>query len=57
MTKIGNINNIDDDELITCVNCKYRDIAKVWKNNKGRCISCKSRAFVLTNTIRKSKKR
>lgn len=32
----------DDDEILMCVNCNYRDNAFIWKKNQDRCIQCQS---------------
>lgn len=45
----------DDDEILECINCGYKDEAKIWKKNQDRCIQCQSYSkvvFIKIKTIK-----
>jgi predicted nucleic-acid-binding Zn-ribbon protein len=48
--EINNLKDIEDKAVLVCFNCKYTDIASVWKNGGegqyGKCKKCGSRAFI-----------
>lgn len=52
--------NYDDDEILICINCGYRDEAHVWKKNQDRCIQCQSYCKIVfvkqKNNVQEAKK-
>jgi len=46
--KVEDIEKIEDDEILECLNCSHRNSARMWKKSDpiGQCPSCNSYAFV-----------
>jgi len=41
----GKLHKYKDSDLVICINCGYVNIARLWKNNKKKCIQCGSYAL------------
>ncbi len=56
--EINDIDGVNANQVVMCINCNYKDVAETWQRNKGRCPKCKSKAYLeFSNTKKKSGKK